>query len=136
MVTYSEPENTLWDVTNYNGTFVAVGGSNSYYSIITSSDGENWTPTSGNYAQLFSVDYDGSKFIAVGSAQSGNKAFITTSTDGSTRSNTTNSGLPGFRAIAANGTRIVAMAGYGNLATSGNGGTSWEYRTLGTTNTL
>ncbi|NLV17789.1 MAG: hypothetical protein GXY50_11390 [Syntrophomonadaceae bacterium] len=147
-VTYSEPANvswnyTLWDVTNHNGTFVAVGGrtsgSSSGYFIVTSSDGENWTTgTSGSAAQLFSVDYDGSKFIAAGSTQSGNKAFIATSADGGTWSNKTDSGRPGFRAIASNneGAQLVAMAGYGNIYTSDNGGTSWEYRTLGTTKTL
>ncbi|HWQ74681.1 MAG TPA: immunoglobulin-like domain-containing protein [Syntrophomonas sp.] len=150
-VTHTNSTNTLWDITYAGssdaGTFVAVGGEStgSYY-ICTSSDGATWTQRSNSgsaYAQLLSVTYVNSQFIAVGSTNSGgssgaNKAFITTSVNGiswSDRSDTTKSGL---RVIVgdSNNNVSVAMGGTGNIYTSDNGGTSWDYRTLGATKHL
>lgn len=145
-VTHTDGNNILWDIA-YAGTFVAVGGAStgSYY-ICTSSDGVTWTQRSNYgsaYAQLFSVTYDSSKFIAVGNTNSGgssgpNKAFVTTSVNGidwTDRTDTTKSGL---RVVVsdANNYRSVVMGGTGNIYTSDDGGASWIYQTLGTTKTL
>ncbi|MDD4753006.1 MAG: S-layer homology domain-containing protein [Desulfitobacteriaceae bacterium] len=139
-VTYSDTGNSLWDVTYGNGIFVAVGGkeTGTYFSA-TSSDGESWMPYTSysGYAQLFSVKYDGARFIAAGRTPlPGVNAFTAISTDGVTWTNKTDSGLPGFRAVASNGTQLVAMGSYGNIYTSDNLGTNWNYQTLGTTKTL
>lgn len=146
-VTHSNQYNILWDVTHGENTFVAVGGTDtgSYY-ICCSSDGVTWqvNTSPAEYAQLFSVDYDGSRFIAVGSTNAGAaggayKAFSTTSANGTNWAyGSADTAKPSFRAVASNadGTRYVAMGSYGNIYTSDNAGTSWIYRTLGSTKTL
>ncbi len=142
-VTYSDPYYSLWDITYGNGSFVAVGGHNdsSPYLLATSSDGENWTKpvASPSYAALFSVEFDGNRFIAAGRTHPSTTgtAFTAISTDAVSWTDKTHSELSGSWAVASsNGTRIVATNGYGNIYTSDDLGTSWTYRTLGTTNTL
>ncbi len=145
-VTYSDPSYSLWDVTYGNGSFVAVGGrsdtindSNPYF-LATSGDGETWTRpvTSPSYATLRSVEFDGNRFIAAGSTlpSSSGTAFTVTSTNAVSWTDKTHGGLSGFYAAASQDTRIVATNNYGNIYTSDDEGTSWSYRTLGTTKTL
>jgi len=140
MVTYSNPSYVIWDIACGNGILVAVGGRNTgAYFIVTSNDGESWTQRSTSWsanARLYSVEFDGNKFVAAGSTQSGNWAFTTSSTNGISWSDKDIIGLPGFSVLASNGSRLAAMGGYGNIYTSDNDGTSWDYRTLGTARTL
>jgi photosystem II stability/assembly factor-like uncharacterized protein len=137
--TYSDSTNTIWDVTYGDGGFVAVGGRESGgYFLAISSFGDSWTKPvpSPSYAQLFSVEYDGARFVAAGRTNPGMAAFTTTSLNGVNWTDKIGGGLPYLDAAASNGTRIVAMSGYGNIYSSDDLGTSWTYRTLGTTKTL
>lgn len=137
--TYSDSTNTIWDVTYGDGGFAAVGGRESGgYFLAISSFGDSWTKpvTSPSYAQLFSVEYDGARFVAAGRTNPGMAAFTTTSLNGVNWTDKIGGGLPYLDAAASNGTRIVAMSGYGNIYSSDDLGTSWTYRTLGTTKTL
>lgn len=143
-VTYSNSANTLWDVTCGNGIYVAVGGQSSSsssapYFIATSSDGMNWTQASSGssaYGVLYSADWNGTQFIAAGRTALGGSALVAVSANGTSWTDRTSSGLPGFRVAAASGTRIVAMGSYGNIYTSDDVGSNWTYRTLGATKTL
>lgn len=135
---YSDSTYTLWDVACGNGTFVAVGGTNSGSGLIlTSNDGVTWAKPSGSPGSpvFYAVDHDGSRFIVTGG---GLNAFVTVSENGSswsTRSMPT--GAPGLGAVAASGpTNLVVMGGYGDIYTSSDAGGSWSYSTLGTTETL
>lgn len=137
---HGDVNNTIWDITYGNGTLVAVGGKDSGPSLIcTSSNAEIWTVLNTSiktYSSLFSVEFDGTRFIAAGRTNSGNNAFITISTDGATWTENTDGGKDGFNAAASNGTKLVAMDGYGSIYSSAVTGIGWEYRNNGSTWTL
>jgi len=139
--THSHPTYTLWDVAHGQDTFVVVGGASSgNYYICTSTDGVSWTQRSAgvDYAQLQSVDYDGTKFVAVGrtSGTATISAFAITSTNGITWSGGGNKAKSNFRAVVCNDSQYVAVSGTGDIYTSNNSGTSWTKRTIGTTTRL
>ena len=138
-VTYANAAYTLWDVAYGNGLFVAVGGMNTGPCFIaTSGDGVTWTQATGAsaYADLFSIEYDGTQFIAAGKTHSGSNAITTVSGNGANWTDKPIGILPGLQAVASDGAKLVAMSGYGNIYLSADAGTSWGYCTGGSTQTL
>jgi hypothetical protein len=112
MTTTDRLQAVLW-----NGSqFVSVG---SHGRIMTSPDGETWTPqTSGTTAFLSGIAWDGHQFVVVGDT-----AFLT-SPDAATWTVHAWGALPAAAAIAWNGHDFVAVGDHGAILSSTDG-VSW-----------
>lgn len=148
-VAYTNTTYTLWDVTYGEGVLVAVGGQSdqsngNLYICYSTNDGESWTaanvsgaPTS--KATFFSVEYDGSRFIAVGNrTTSPYDAYVATSDNGTAWTYVNTGTLPQLTTVTSNddGSLYVAMGGPGDIYTSDNGGLNRTRRTRGATKSL
>ncbi|BBH22523.1 hypothetical protein Back11_38680 [Paenibacillus baekrokdamisoli] len=129
----------LSSVTFANGMFMAVGGNvDEVGTILTSSDGVNWTRrTSGTNQRLDDVTFGNNTYVAVGT-----NGAIVTSTDAETwtsrDSNTTD--LPIFGVTYGNGTFVAvghsgSYGGSAYISTSADG-KNWTKRTSGTSKFL
>ena len=103
------------------GLFVAVGAGNTTFTVITSSDGVNWTSRSAVAGSYQSVCWTGTSFIAVGS----NVAM--TSPDGITWTSRTCPAMA-WNKVNHNGSGTILAAAYNNLTAimkSTDDGASW-----------
>jgi len=128
------PGNVVGFCTAWNGLLFSTGGFGSavFRQGGTSINGISWTdnfmPGTGN--RYNAMIYAGSRFVAVSSGP----ARAATSPDGSTWTAQTITVNSGWRGLAYNGSRIVAVGiGSGvndNVATSDDGGVTWISRSL------
>ncbi|WP_217593543.1 S-layer homology domain-containing protein [Cohnella sp. GbtcB17] len=115
--------NTLSSVTFGNGTFVAVGSKGT---ILTSSDGANWTSrTSGTVNILNKVIWGSSLFVAVGAG-----GLILTSADGVSWTSRASGLTTNIAGITYGNGLYVAVGNNGRIVTSSNG-VNWASRTSG-----
>ncbi|WP_189032792.1 InlB B-repeat-containing protein, partial [Paenibacillus albidus] len=122
----SNTENSLYDVTYGNNTYVAVGEAGT---IVTSSDGVNWTErTSSATNQLWGVAYGNKKFVAVGL-----NSAIYISDDGVTWTDRT-FGETHYGVTYGNG--MFVAVGFGREILTSIDGVSWTQRSLGDLNEL
>ena len=133
----------LADVAYGNGILVAVGTdltSNAKPRIYTSlNNGATWTPYDQTsvpgytHTRLYTVEYDGSKFVAAGYSYSSDaqyKPYVLTSTDGKVWTSGNAQADVRFKAIAFGNGTLVGVGDYGDIASSVDGVT-WTKRTLG-----
>jgi hypothetical protein len=116
---------TLVSVAYAGGVFVAVGPLGT---IISSTDGERWVPQFSTVTnRLGDVQAVGNGFVAVG-----DRGAVLSSPDGVTwnRRDTPGSSLA-LRALAANGTRLLAVGNNQEYWWSDNGGLNWGSRSFG-----
>jgi hypothetical protein len=109
-----------------NNQFVAMG---SNY-VAVSADGITWTAGTISQTNLYSIVWDPTHSVyIVGSSVGG----IYISSNGTTWSSVTISGMSTVSTLVTNGSRVVALSGVNRVAAySDNGGTSWTTYTLPT----
>ncbi len=115
---------TLWGVAYGNGVFVAVG---SFGSILTSTDGADWTARdSGTLQALSGVEWCGTQFVAVGG-----QGIVLTSADGFTWTAQQTGTTEALYGVASNGSTLVVVGWRGTVITSRDG-VVWTNRDAGT----
>jgi hypothetical protein len=119
------------DMTYGNSVYVEVGSTNGVGNILTSTDGNTWTPRTTSPAPggiIASVAYGALKFVAVGN----NDGFEYTSSTGSTW---TRRSIPGGNKISyANGLFVVPLNNKTNLVSVD--GINWSLNATGLTNMI
>jgi len=118
-----------------NGTFVAVDDGYSSGTVISSSDGDNWTVRTAPSQRWQAVAYGNGIFVAVGWSTSGYTGKIITSSDGISWTTQTFpvAGYPSQQFVAVsygNGTFVIVDTNGQKTLTSPNGVT-WTVRTPG-----
>jgi photosystem II stability/assembly factor-like uncharacterized protein len=116
------PNPALRSITHVAGTFFAVGDAGT---ILSSTDGTNWTPHSSGLTSLPNLNgiTHGSIYVAVGEG-----GAILTSGDGNTwttQTSVTSLTTNTLRQVTSNGNIIVAVGDSGTIVTSINGGSTW-----------
>jgi len=107
----STPTTTSVNTIEYHaGQYIAAG---IYGKVLTSSNAIDWTIQGANYETLYDIHWDGSQYIAVGDTT---QLSSTDSLNWSARSSSLS-----YNAITSNGSRYVAVAGFGavNYSTDG-----------------
>ena len=123
----SEFEYGLYGVTYGNNKYIAVGANRT---IISSSDGSNWSADTVSHGSFYDVTYGNNKFIAVGT----DGAII--SSDGNGTWTTETSGVYySLYGVTYGNNKFIAVGDHGTIISSSDGST-WTRETSGVSNDI
>lgn len=131
-ITNSSPTTNLLDAVAFGaGRFVAVGGDTSRGTIISSTDGANWSnqPDATNHLALYGLTYAQGQFVAVGRTNGTKRATTLTSPDGLIWTAQTSAASNHLRAVTFGNGVFVAVGDRGAIATSSDA-VNWTNRSL------
>jgi hypothetical protein len=130
--TNASPTASLLNAVAYgSGRFVAVGGDTNRATIISSTDGANWTdqPAATNYLALYGLTFAQNQFVAVGRTNGTKRATTLTSSDGLTWTAQISTASNHLRSVTYGNGSFVAVGDRGAIATSSDA-VNWTNRSL------